>query len=72
MLLLYVLLEQNWFISCNISGETMWYAAVVRFIRRRLVLGIIFASSLTYCIVSFLREVSYNFTKNANTLQAVT
>ncbi|RVE40072.1 hypothetical protein evm_015278 [Chilo suppressalis] len=26
------------------------------FIRRRLVLGIIFASSLTYCIVSFLRE----------------
>lgn len=34
----------------------MWYAALVRFIRRRLVLGIIFASSLTYCIVSFLRE----------------
>ncbi|KPJ15208.1 UPF0454 protein C12orf49-like [Papilio machaon] len=36
----------------------MWYAALVRFIRRRLVLGIIFASSLTYCIVSFLREAS--------------
>ncbi|XP_014358177.1 SREBP regulating gene protein [Papilio machaon] len=36
----------------------MWYAALVRFIRRRLVLGIIFASSLTYCIVSFLREGS--------------
>ncbi|XP_026327561.1 UPF0454 protein C12orf49 homolog [Hyposmocoma kahamanoa] len=38
----------------------MWYAAVVRFIRRRLVLGIIFASSLTYCIVSFLREGSHH------------
>lgn len=38
--------------------NTMWYAALLRFIRRRLVLGIIFASSLTYCIVSFLREVS--------------
>ncbi|XP_053609573.1 SREBP regulating gene protein isoform X1 [Plodia interpunctella] len=37
---------------------TMWYAALIRFIRRRLVLGIIFASSLTYCIVSFLREGS--------------
>lgn len=36
----------------------MWYAALVRFVRRRLVLGIIFASSLTYCIVSFLKEVS--------------
>ncbi|XP_063364219.1 SREBP regulating gene protein [Cydia amplana] len=34
----------------------MWYAALVRFIRRRLVLGIIFASSLTYCIVSLWRE----------------
>ncbi|XP_062525707.1 SREBP regulating gene protein [Bombyx mori] len=34
----------------------MWYAALIRFIRRRLVLGIIFASSLTYCIVSFLKE----------------
>ncbi|XP_047533404.1 SREBP regulating gene protein [Vanessa atalanta] len=34
----------------------MWYAALLRFIRRRLVLGIIFASSLTYCIVSFLKE----------------
>ncbi|VVC90801.1 unnamed protein product [Leptidea sinapis] len=34
----------------------MWYAVLLRFIRRPLVLGIIFASSLTYCIVSFLRE----------------
>ncbi|XP_075977971.1 SREBP regulating gene protein [Anticarsia gemmatalis] len=40
------------------SKYKMWYAALVRFIRRRLVLGIIFASSLTYCIVSFLREGS--------------
>ncbi|XP_068633248.1 SREBP regulating gene protein [Battus philenor] len=40
----------------NYTGFMMWYAALVRFIRRRLVLGIIFASSLTYCIVSFLRE----------------
>lgn len=63
MLLLYVLLEHSWFKPCNIVGDTMWYAAVVRFIRRRLVLGIIFASSLTYCIVSFLREVSHNFTQ---------
>lgn len=40
------------------SNYKMWYAALVRFIRRRLVLGIIFASSLTYCIVSFLKEGS--------------
>lgn len=33
----------------------MWYAALVRFIRRRLVLGLIFVSSLTYCIVSLLK-----------------
>ncbi|XP_039753502.1 SREBP regulating gene protein [Pararge aegeria] len=38
------------------SNFKMWYAALLRFIRRRLVLGIIFASSLTYCIVSLLKE----------------
>ncbi|XP_032517452.2 SREBP regulating gene protein [Danaus plexippus] len=38
------------------SRFKMWHAALLRFIRRRLVLGIIFASSLTYCIVSFLKE----------------
>ncbi|KAG6456952.1 SREBP regulating gene protein [Manduca sexta] len=40
----------------NHSAYNMWYAALIRFIRRRLVLGIIFASSLTYCVVSFLKE----------------
>ncbi|KAF9823095.1 hypothetical protein SFRURICE_018248 [Spodoptera frugiperda] len=49
----------DWFPKLSDNNECkMWYAAVVRFIRRRLVLGIIFASSLTYCIVSFLREGS--------------
>jgi hypothetical protein len=32
------------------SATTMWYLAFVRFIRRRLVLAIIFVLSLTYCI----------------------
>ncbi|KAJ0176688.1 hypothetical protein K1T71_007867 [Dendrolimus kikuchii] len=45
-----------YFIKESSASFKMWYAAVVRFIRRRLVLGIIFASSLTYCIVSFLME----------------
>lgn len=36
----------------------MWYAALVRFIRRRIVLGIIFTLSLMYCIASFVRKVS--------------
>lgn len=44
----------------NTNSSKMWYAALVRFIRRRLVLGIIFASSLTYCIVSFLMEGRHN------------
>lgn len=44
----------------------MWYAALLRFIRRRLVLGIIFASSLTYCIVSLLREVEIPYIKKIN------
>lgn len=38
----------------------MWYAAVMRFLRRRIVLGIIFTLSLTYCIVSFMNEVNKN------------
>ncbi|XP_055844765.1 SREBP regulating gene protein [Episyrphus balteatus] len=32
----------------------MWYAAILRFIRRRLVLGIIFLFSLTYCLVNLM------------------
>lgn len=61
MLLLFHKLPHNcyWFYKLKYNySYTMWYAALVRFIRRRLVLGIIFASSLTYCIVSFLREGS--------------
>lgn len=34
----------------------MWYAAVMRFFRRRIVLAIIFISSLTYCIVNFMSD----------------
>lgn len=37
--------------------EDMWAAALLRFIRKRVVLGIIFLFSLTYCIVSFMKEV---------------
>lgn len=50
------------------SRFKMWHAALLRFIRRRLVLGIIFASSLTYCIVSFLKEVSLLSTFSFETL----
>ncbi|XP_049873376.1 SREBP regulating gene protein [Pectinophora gossypiella] len=57
MLLIYLPFSYHW--SSKHGAYTMWYAALVRFIRRRLVLGIIFASSLTYCIVSFLREGSH-------------
>lgn len=39
----------------------MWYAAVMRFLRRRIVLGIIFTLSLTNCIVSFMNEVNNDF-----------
>ncbi|CAH0382834.1 unnamed protein product [Bemisia tabaci] len=35
----------------------MWTLCVVRFIRRKCVLGIIFTLSLIYCIVSFVQEV---------------
>lgn len=34
----------------------MWAAFFMRIIRKRIVLGIIFALSLTYCVLSFLRE----------------
>lgn len=37
----------------------MWYTALVRFIRRRVVLGIIFTVSLVYCIVSFVGKVDF-------------
>ncbi|KAL0883243.1 hypothetical protein ABMA27_016667 [Loxostege sticticalis] len=63
MLLIYYACPYNCHLCFMVLNEyffccKMWYAALVRFIRRRLVLGIIFASSLTYCIVSFLREGS--------------
>jgi hypothetical protein len=35
----------------------MWAAFLMRILRKRIVLVIIFALSLTYCILSFLREV---------------
>ncbi|XP_018322182.1 UPF0454 protein C12orf49 homolog [Agrilus planipennis] len=37
----------------------MWYAALIRFIRRRIVLGIIFTLSLIYCIVSFIDKEDF-------------
>ncbi|KAK5640845.1 hypothetical protein RI129_009392 [Pyrocoelia pectoralis] len=37
----------------------MWYAAIIRFIRRRIVLGIIFTLSLFYCIISFAHKSDY-------------
>ncbi|KRT78566.1 hypothetical protein AMK59_8575 [Oryctes borbonicus] len=37
----------------------MWHTALVRFIRRRIVLGIIFTVSLVYCIVSFVGKVDF-------------
>ncbi|XP_017777641.1 PREDICTED: UPF0454 protein C12orf49 homolog [Nicrophorus vespilloides] len=37
----------------------MWYAAVVRFIRRRIVLGIIFSISLLYCLFSFIGKTEF-------------
>ncbi|KAB0793580.1 hypothetical protein PPYR_13200 [Photinus pyralis] len=37
----------------------MWYAALIRFIRRRIVLGIIFTLSLFYCIISFVHKSDY-------------
>lgn len=37
----------------------MLYAAFIRFIRRRLVLGIIFTLSLMYCILSFVHKSDY-------------
>ncbi|XP_026272458.1 SREBP regulating gene protein-like [Frankliniella occidentalis] len=48
--------------SCERKGpvplvwEDMWAAAILRIIRKRIVLGIIFLFSLTYCIVSFMKE----------------
>ncbi|XP_046679978.1 SREBP regulating gene protein [Homalodisca vitripennis] len=39
---------------CICPREKMWAACVFRFIRRQIVLGIIFTLSLTYCIISFL------------------
>ncbi|CAK1580171.1 unnamed protein product [Parnassius mnemosyne] len=60
MILFDIFISHDFGLSSGLKSKyadlTMWYAALVRFIRRRLVLGIIFASSLTYCIVSFLRE----------------
>ncbi|KAF5284368.1 hypothetical protein FQR65_LT13585 [Abscondita terminalis] len=37
----------------------MWYAAIIRFVRRRIVLGIIFSLSLVYCIISFVHKSDY-------------
>ncbi|XP_038209909.1 SREBP regulating gene protein [Zerene cesonia] len=56
MLSLHTLCSRDYSNNTRLIYIKMWYAAILRFIRRPLVLGIIFASSLTYCIVSFLRE----------------
>lgn len=36
----------------------MWYAVISRFIRKKLVLALIFLLSLTYCLISLLGNVS--------------
>lgn len=41
----------------------MWYAAIVRLLRRRIVLAIIFFLSLTYCLVNLLGSVSCRIRK---------
>ncbi|CAF4934121.1 unnamed protein product [Pieris macdunnoughi] len=56
MFLLAIYLSYHCANKTKLPRVTMFYAAILRFIRRPLVLGIIFASSLTYCIVSFLKE----------------
>lgn len=38
----------------------MWYAAVLRCLRRRFVLALIFCLSLTYCLINLLGTVSEN------------
>lgn len=47
----------------------MWYAAVVRFIRRRIVLGIIFTLSLMYCILSFVGKTDFLDSDDAITVR---
>lgn len=42
--------------SCG--EHAMWSAALLRFIRRRIVLAVIFCMSLTYCLVNFMQKVS--------------
>lgn len=43
------------------AGRMMWRCggAALRLMRRRLVLAVIFVSSLSYCIISLLRDVSF-------------
>lgn len=38
----------------------MWYAVIIRILRRRVVLAIIFCLSLTYCLVNLFGNVSEN------------
>lgn len=45
-----------------LASTKMWAAFVVRILRKRIVLGIIFALSLTYCVVSFLHEADNSVT----------
>lgn len=40
----------------------MWYAAIIRFLRRRIILGLILTLSLCYCIISYVGKVGLKFT----------
>lgn len=42
----------------SIHDWIMWHSAILRLLRRRIVLAIIFFFSLTYCVMNLLRNVS--------------
>lgn len=46
----------------------MWYVAIIRLLRRRAVLAIIFFLSLTYCLVNLLGSVSFFSIENSNNM----
>lgn len=46
----------------------MWTAFLMRILRKRIVLGIIFAVSLTYCVLSFMREADDSLNNEIETV----
>lgn len=45
-----------------LAGLKIWASFIVRILRKRIVLGMIFALSLTYCVLSFLHETENSVT----------